>query len=59
MPEIDTCPRCKRYTRLDALSRADNETLVCSECGQAEAWFQYTHRSDARVLPPVNEPVVP
>lgn len=32
------CPRCgKTYTDEPALSRADNETLICPECGTREA----------------------
>lgn len=41
--EYTTCPRCGRDTlrtdrpALNALSRTDNETYVCSECGTDEA----------------------
>lgn len=32
------CPRCGRtYTEPPALSRADNETDICPECGMMEA----------------------
>lgn len=32
------CPKCgKYYTGYPALSREDNKTNVCSECGVAEA----------------------
>ena len=32
------CPHCGRfYTEAPALSRADNETLLCPECGIREA----------------------
>ena len=36
------CPRCKKNTMRDeeamnALSRRDNETYICSPCGTAEA----------------------
>ena len=32
------CPRCgKEYTESSALSRADNETLICPDCGTREA----------------------
>ena len=32
------CPRCgKEYGRLLALSRKDNKTLICDECGVKEA----------------------
>ena len=33
-----TCPVCGRdFTGHPALSRKDNETLICPECGQREA----------------------
>ena len=32
------CPRCGRnYTEHPALSRSDNETLICPDCGTREA----------------------
>lgn len=32
------CPRCgKAYKELPAISRKDNKTEICSECGIAEA----------------------
>jgi len=32
------CPKCgKEYTGVPALSRLDNTTLVCPECGTREA----------------------
>ncbi len=32
------CPRCGRvYTEYPALSRSDNETLICPDCGILEA----------------------
>lgn len=32
------CPRCgQTYTRRPALSRADNKTLLCPDCGTREA----------------------
>ncbi len=32
------CPRCGRpYTEQPALSRMDNETLICPDCGTREA----------------------
>ncbi len=32
------CPKCgKRYTEHPALSRTDNETLICPDCGIREA----------------------
>ncbi len=36
--EIGVCPRCgKTYTEPPALSRTDNETLICPDCGTREA----------------------
>lgn len=38
------CPRCACTTYLHpALSRTDNATYVCSDCGGAEAIEQYQH----------------
>ena len=35
---IKVCPRCgKGYTAPSALSRQDNETLICPDCGTREA----------------------
>ena len=36
--EIKTCPLCgKPYTGHPALSRTDNETLICPDCGTRQA----------------------
>ena len=36
--ETRKCPRCGRlYSGCPALSRADNETLICPDCGTREA----------------------
>ena len=36
--ETRTCPKCGRtYTVPPALSREDNETLICPLCGTAES----------------------
>lgn len=38
MTAIKICPRCgKAYCGSPALSRADNETLICPDCGTREA----------------------
>ncbi len=35
---MSTCPRCKKdYTGYPALSRRDNKTDICSDCGTEEA----------------------
>ena len=36
--EIQRCPKCKKeFTEYPALSREDNETEICPECGVKEA----------------------
>lgn len=38
MEEIKICPRCKKtYKGYPALSRYDNVTEICSQCGVEEA----------------------
>lgn len=38
MSEIKRCPKCGRnFPRLLALSRIDNKTMICDECGEKEA----------------------
>ena len=41
--ETFTCPRCgKEWLEWRAaLSRKDNKTLICSECGEHEAFDDY------------------
>lgn len=35
---VSTCPRCgKHYTEYPSLSRRDNKTDICEECGTLEA----------------------
>ena len=35
---LEVCPRCgKAYTEHPALSKVDNETLICPDCGVREA----------------------
>ena len=37
-PTERTCPKCGCvYTEVPALSRVDNETLICPDCGTHEA----------------------
>jgi len=52
-----TCPRCKwnLLGRMSALSRRDNKTIICPECGTQEAF------EDSKLAPhwlddPVNRP---
>jgi len=36
------CPKCNIViTGVPALSRKDNNTYICSECGKAEAWQEW------------------
>ena len=36
--EPKICPKCgQSYTERSAISRADNETLICPDCGTREA----------------------
>ena len=65
MAAIETvlCPRCERnrYTPYGepynpeapppALSRADNDTYICSDCGTAEAMAQFQYG----LVVPINE----
>lgn len=40
--EIQRCPKCKKeFTEYPALSREDNETEICPECGVCEAIEAY------------------
>ena len=36
------CPSCGReYSECPAISRKDNETLICADCGTKEALAEY------------------
>lgn len=56
------CPRCgggvpnsaRPGAYPGALSRLDNETYICSECGTNEAMFQF---GVSPALPPLDQPV--
>ncbi len=38
MTGVRICPKCGRtYSEVPALSRADNKTLICPDCGTREA----------------------
>lgn len=38
------CPKCERkFERLLALSRTDNKTMICDECGTKEALDSLPH----------------
>ena len=41
--EVKTCSKCgKTYTGYGAISREDNKTEICSECGTKEALEVFT-----------------
>tara|TARA_R100000656_G_scaffold109300_3_gene81344 strand:+ start:470 stop:664 length:195 start_codon:yes stop_codon:yes gene_type:complete len=41
------CPRCKKETSdFPAISRRDNKTEICSDCGVAEAMADYYNLPD-------------
>ena len=43
--EIQRCPKCKKeFTEYPALSRVDNETEICPECGVEESIRAYISR---------------
>ncbi len=42
MNKTNKCPRCdKTYTGYPALSRRDNKTDICSNCGTEEALYDF------------------
>ena len=47
---IKKCPFCGRpYFGIGAISRRDNKTEICSECGTGEAmydWFSYLKKKE-------------
>jgi transcription elongation factor Elf1 len=51
-----TCPRCKKeYSEFPALSRVDNKTDICSDCGVREAMADYFGIPLSKVTEPVKE----
>jgi hypothetical protein len=43
------CPLCKReYTDYPAISRKDNETQICSDCGVLEAMHDFSMWQEAK-----------
>lgn len=47
MTETKVCPRCEEpYRGYPALSRRDNKTDICSNCGNEEALNDFTCRRD-------------
>lgn len=40
--EVKKCPRCKKtYTEPSAISRKDNKTKICPQCGTDEALREF------------------
>ena len=50
--EKKSCPKCGRiYSEVPAISREDNKTEICPECGQGEAlmdfmFYQFLHKDE-------------
>ena len=43
------CPRCeKEYIEVPAISRKDNKTEICPQCGLAEALLAMTGEQDKK-----------
>lgn len=65
MTTMEPCPRCgggipndeRRGEYMGALSRLDNETEICSQCGQDEGMFNFAKPGEP--LPPLDRPVFP
>ena len=44
MPKTFTCPICKRMiTGVPAISRTDNKTEICADCGVRQSVEQYVN----------------
>lgn len=44
---MKVCPRCgKSYDRLLSLSRKDNKTMICDNCGTEEAMLDMMGKAD-------------
>lgn len=57
---MSSCPRCgESLDTRPALSRVDNTTSICEQCGIEEALFQATidSRGGPTVLPPLDQKV--
>jgi transcription elongation factor Elf1 len=59
MTDTNTCPRCGSELNstlvLNALSRVDNKTYICSPCGAAEALYNFGHPD--KPLPSLSEKI--
>jgi len=48
MNQYKICPKCKQnYTQHSAISRIDNKTNICPNCGIKEALTQYIKQQNA------------
>lgn len=44
MKRTKTCPLCnKKYSGHPSLSREDNKTLICPDCGMRQALIEFTN----------------
>lgn len=44
MKRTKTCPLCnKKYFTYPSLSREDNKTLICPDCGMRQALIEFTN----------------
>jgi len=49
--EIQRCPKChKEFTEHPAISREDNETEICPECGVREAVEAYSKHQEGDIM---------
>jgi hypothetical protein len=57
---MSNCPRCAAPLRereaLNSLSRVDNTTRICNDCGNAEAMFG--HFWPDKPLPPLDQKIL-
>lgn len=50
-----TCPRCgKRYNTYPAISRKDNKTKICPDCGTEEDLLDYLFLSNEEHIPRID-----
>lgn len=46
---VKICPSCgKKYKGFPSLSRRDNKTEICSDCGLAEAMIAFTQSAEKK-----------
>lgn len=50
-----TCPRClKRYNEYPAISRKDNKTKICPQCGNEEAILDFMFMQNENHIPRID-----